>query len=185
VAVGSLVDYLSALQLHYQDGRPVPLEGLAISRALAGEVVGARQAVGIHPVTKRRLDLLISAAPLKDGAGRLVGAVEVMRDISELRELDRLKDEFLTVAAHELKTPVTIVKGYAQTLLRYGQDLPERHRRLLESIEKGANRIDALVCAAGHRPPTVRRTAVGAGQDRPCRAGRRGSRPTGRCGAQA
>ncbi|MHB1132875.1 MAG: PAS domain-containing sensor histidine kinase [Chloroflexota bacterium] len=141
----ALSDYLVALQLHHPDGRVVLREELAVNRALLGETVSAHQEVGTRPETRRRIDLLISAAPLKDGQGRVVGAVAVARDISELRELDRLKDEFLAVAAHELKTPVTITKGYAQALLRSGHSLPESHRKMLQSIDRGADRIDGLV----------------------------------------
>ncbi len=144
-AMPTLADYLNVLQLRFPNGQPVPLDDLAINRALGGEVVSARQARCIHPVTGQRLDLLISAAPLRDNAERIVGAVEVARDISERSELDRLKDEFLSVAAHELKTPVTITKGYSQALLRTTADLPATHHRMLESINRGADRIDGLV----------------------------------------
>jgi signal transduction histidine kinase len=144
-AVSTLEDYLGALQLRHLDGRPVMIEELSIRRALGGEVVTASQEIGTHPVTQRQISLLISAAPLREDGGRVVGAVQVLRDISELRELDRLKDEFLAVAAHELKTPVTITKGYAQALLRSAQGTPERQRKMLESIVRGADRIDGLV----------------------------------------
>ncbi|MHB1416060.1 MAG: sensor histidine kinase, partial [Chloroflexota bacterium] len=144
-AAGTLADYLSTLQPRSPDGHPVPLQDLAISQALGGQVVLDRQEIGIHPVTHRRVDLLVSAAPLRNGANRVVGAVEVVRDITELRELDRMKDEFLGVAAHELKTPVTITKGYSQVLLHSAQNLSQPQRRMLESIDRGADRIDNLV----------------------------------------
>ena len=144
-AVGMLADYLSTLQPRSLDGHPVPLQELAISQALRSEVVLDRQEIGVHPLTHRRVDLLVSAAPLRDGENRVVGAVEVVRDITELRELDRMKDEFLGVAAHELKTPVTITKGYSQVLLHSAQNLSQPQRRMLESIDRGADRIDNLV----------------------------------------
>jgi signal transduction histidine kinase len=69
----------------------------------------------------------------------------VARDVTELTELDRLKDEFISVAAHELKTPIAIMKGYTQALLRTAQQLSPPHRRMLEAIDRGSSRIDGIV----------------------------------------
>ena len=66
-------------------------------------------------------------------------------DVTELRELDRLKDQFISVAAHELKTPVAVMKGYAQLLLRGSKTEGPQRRRHLEAIDRGADRIDKLV----------------------------------------
>lgn len=60
-------------------------------------------------------------------------------------ELDRLKDQFLRVAAHELKTPVAVVMGYAETLSRMAKDLPPGQRRMLDGLLRGAGRIDRIV----------------------------------------
>ena len=67
------------------------------------------------------------------------------RDVSEFVELDRLKDQFLRVAAHELKTPVAIMKGYADVLLRAKEQLPGPARGAIEAIERGALKIDRIV----------------------------------------
>lgn len=139
-----LTDYMKALKLRLPDGTPVRVDELAISRALRGEVERGQEETGIHPRTKRRMDLFISAAPLQE-AGRIVGAVAVVSDISRLRELDRLKDEFIAVAAHELKTPIAIMKGYAEALLRRAEQVTPPGRRMLEAIDRGADRITAIV----------------------------------------
>jgi signal transduction histidine kinase len=49
------------------------------------------------------------------------------------------------VAAHELKTPVAIMKGYAQALLRTSEEVSPRRRKMLEAVDRGANRIDGIV----------------------------------------
>jgi PAS domain S-box-containing protein len=58
-----------------------------------------------------------SAAPLRDNDGRVVGCVVVFRDVTREKEIDRIKDEFLSVASHELRTPMTAIKGYLSMLL--------------------------------------------------------------------
>src|SRR5437762_406410 len=78
-------------------------------------------------------------------APALDAAVAVARDVTEVVELDRLKDQFIRVAAHELKTPVAILKGYALTLMRTDKTLSPRSRRMLEAIDRGAERINRIV----------------------------------------
>src|SRR5207247_7912678 len=54
--------------------------------------------------------------------------VLVIRDITALQELDRKKDEFLSVASHELRTPLTTIKGYTQLLAQTVNELPPDER---------------------------------------------------------
>src|SRR5205823_7046312 len=67
-----------------------------------------------------------AAAPIESNG--IVGAVLVIRDITALQELDRKKDEFLSVASHELRTPLTTIKGYTQLLAQTINDLPPEER---------------------------------------------------------
>jgi PAS domain S-box-containing protein len=110
VACGSLLEF----NLRYPDGKPIPPADLPYARALRGEVVPDYLAVGRHRISGKDLDLSIAVAPIESNG--IVGAVLVMRDITALQELDRKKDEFLSVASHELRTPLTTIKGYTQLL---------------------------------------------------------------------
>jgi len=83
-------------------------------------------AIGRHLISGRDLDLSIAAAPIESNG--VVGAVLVIRDITALQELDRKKDEFLSVASHELRTPLTTIKGYTQLLAQSSEDLPTNDR---------------------------------------------------------
>jgi PAS domain S-box-containing protein len=113
-------------RIRYADGRPVPREDLPYARALRGMTVPDYLAIGRHLITGKDLDLSIAAAPIESGG--IVGAVLVIRDITALQELDRKKDEFLSVASHELRTPLTTIKGYTQLLAQTGGDLPAEER---------------------------------------------------------
>lgn len=126
------------------DGAPTPQDATPLSRALGGE------SVSLEPETVlgtegREVFVRANARPIRAGGGAIVGAVEVATDVSPLVEFDRLKDQFIRVAAHELKTPVTIMKGYAQALLRSKSDLPPSGRERLEAINRGADRMDRAV----------------------------------------
>ncbi|HEU4521627.1 MAG TPA: ATP-binding protein, partial [Thermoanaerobaculia bacterium] len=88
-----------------------------------------------HLISKRELDLSIAAAPIESRG--IVGAVLVIRDITALQELDRKKDEFLSVASHELRTPLTTIKGYTQLLSQTVNDLPPEERNTYLSAVLG------------------------------------------------
>jgi signal transduction histidine kinase len=127
------------------DGRSFRPAELPLVRALAGEVIVEEDEVLENPTSHRPVFLRSSAAPIRDPDGAITGAVAVARDVTEVVELDRLKDQFIRVAAHELKTPVAILKGYALTLMRTDRTLAPRSRRMLEAIDRGAERINRIV----------------------------------------
>jgi PAS domain S-box-containing protein len=86
----ALADYLAMLQLRFlEGGRSVPLEDLAIARAVRGETVRGREESGIHRMTGQAIGLLVSAAPVRDQSGRIVGAVEVAADVTERRRAEK------------------------------------------------------------------------------------------------
>lgn len=132
------------LEMRHLDGTPVTPADMPLSRALAGETIQSEDLVVRSPRTGREVYLRTSSAPIRSD-GQLLGAVAVAKDVTEMIQLDRMKDDFVRVAAHELKTPVTIMKGYAQALPKIVQARPEQRDRMLAAINEGANRITELV----------------------------------------
>ena len=126
------------------DGEPFDIDELPLLRALAGEVLSSVDMTVRHPGTGRAIHLRVSAAPLQDERGALAGAVSLALNVTEAIELDRLKEQFIRVVAHELKTPVAIVKGYAD-LLRQLDKPCGKQQRFLDALIRGTNRIDRLV----------------------------------------
>ena len=83
--------------------------------------------------------LLVSSRALDPG-----GAVTTLLDISEIRRLEQVRRDFVANASHELKTPLTSIRGYAETLL--DDDLPEKLTlEFLASIRKNTLRLEHLV----------------------------------------
>src|SRR5260221_6311753 len=113
-------------RIRYPDGRPIPREDLPDAPPVRGATGPDDLAIGRHVINGKDLDLSIGAAPIESNG--VVGAVLVMRDITALQELDRKKDEFLSVASHELRTPLTTIKGYTQLLSQSSEDLPTTDR---------------------------------------------------------
>jgi signal transduction histidine kinase len=84
---------------------------------------------------------------LEEQAARLQEAVhKEQQTVAELRELNRLKDEFVAVASHEVRTPLTSIIGYAKTLQRpeFAEDAPAREE-FLQAIERQGARLSQLV----------------------------------------
>jgi two-component system phosphate regulon sensor histidine kinase PhoR len=74
--------------------------------------------------------------------GEVFGSVVILRDISRLRELDRLKDKFVSTVSHELRTPLANLKLYL-SLLQQGR--PERHEKYLEVMQREVERLARLI----------------------------------------
>lgn len=118
----------------------------AIAHVLrTGQPMMAEQAVLVGPHGDQHT-ILGNTAPLLDERGAVTGAVSVFQDISELKRLERLTDEILSIASHELKNPLTVIVGYSALLLRSSpvqHDL--RSRRATETIQQQSQRMRWLV----------------------------------------
>lgn len=140
VASGALSDFA----FRYPDGRSIPPNDLPQARALRGEVIPDYLAVGRTRISGRDLDLSIALAPIESNG--IVGAVLVIRDITALQELDRKKDEFLSVASHELRTPLTTIKGYTQLLAAIVNDIaPAERATYLQAVLGEIERMMGLI----------------------------------------
>ena len=86
-----------------------------------------------------------TAAPIRKNDGTVVGVVMVFRDVSREREIDRMKEDIISLVSHELRTPITSIKAYTETLL-CAPNMPEQsRRRFLAVIDEESNRLTNLV----------------------------------------
>lgn len=142
----SLVEWLvEQYQPCTPDGRSLTVEEVPPALALRGTTVrGVEMVLNVPGDTPT--PVLINAAPVLGPDERVTGAVTVFQDISRLKELDRLKDEFINTVSHELRTPTTTIRGGALTLLRRGDRLDEATRReLLQDIADESERLHHLL----------------------------------------
>jgi two-component system, OmpR family, phosphate regulon sensor histidine kinase PhoR len=96
------------------------------------------------------IPVLSSAAPLRNGAGELVGSVEIIRDISKLKELEQEKEDFVSMLSHDLKSPITAVVGSIDLVreAKLGAVNEEQCEYLdaaVESCEEMVEMIDTLL----------------------------------------
>jgi|GEM_PF-1669750 len=129
-----------------ESGAPLPLERLPGRRALAGEIA-PEEVVGyrIKKTGEERWSS-VRATPLLDDQGNVQYAVNIFHDITERKQLEKRKDDFIGMASHELKTPLTTLKILTQGL----RDLitgPGRkgEKALLVRIDNQIDRLNELV----------------------------------------
>jgi two-component system phosphate regulon sensor histidine kinase PhoR len=143
------------------DGRPVievvrnsELLGL-IRRALQGEE-GLQTDIATGFIQQRNFSVtaapvkaLEAATPAASGNGAVAnpkpsGAVVVLHDVTELRRLERVRQDFVANVSHEFKTPLTAIRGFAETLLSGALDDAKNNRRFVTIIRDHATRLDRL-----------------------------------------
>jgi signal transduction histidine kinase len=130
-------------KLHRLDGTRLEARDLPLSRA-AMEGVTAHEQFVIQLPGGPEIFIYATAVPLVR-EGQPVGAVVVGRNVTELMLLDRLKDQFCAVAAHELKTPLAIIDAGLQSLEHRGGLQTETTRGMLARIRRGVERIGRVV----------------------------------------
>ncbi len=89
--------------------------------------------------------LQVFLAPLKDETGMLAGSVAALHDISQLRHLERVRQDFVGNVSHELRTPVTSMKAMAETLLAGAKDDAATLIRYLAGINQECDRLSNLI----------------------------------------
>jgi signal transduction histidine kinase len=101
------------------DGTPYPGRELPLERAvLRGETTRGEQMILRNATTGADLPVLVSAAPLRDASGAVTGGLAAFQDISTLKSLERIRDDFYAAVSHDLKNPLTIIRAHTQLVQR-------------------------------------------------------------------
>ncbi|MGC8633360.1 MAG: PAS domain-containing protein [Candidatus Limnocylindrales bacterium] len=136
----------AAWQALHLDGRPYEPEEWPIARAVErGETV-VDEELEIRRADRSRIAIALNAGPVRDERGRVVAGVATCTDITERRQAEAVRDAFIGVISHELRTPITAIYGGATLLLRPERRLnPETRNTVLEDIAIEAERLNHLV----------------------------------------
>ena len=138
-------NYWSRFKRVAKDGSSIPSDQWISNRCLRGEQV-INQELEIHHPDGRVFPILASGAPLKNELGHVTGAVVAFQDIGHLREVDRMKDEFVSIVSHELRTPLTSIRGSVQLVLADKNSVPDpEHRQLMQIALNNCERLVRII----------------------------------------
>ena len=134
------------------DGQELTNARFPTLRALQGETVVGEE-IQLTTPEKETLILLFSAAPILNEHGAIISAATIFQDITTRKSLEEQKNEFLSIASHELRTPITAILGFAeilQMLTSMGQDLASPHviqaiEAILEQSTRLTRQIDEML----------------------------------------
>ena len=137
---------LGVLTFRRADGREISLREFPLAEALGtGETVRAEEIV-IGVPDGRSVSVLLNATAIRSEEGQVESLVVTLQDMTALEELDRLRAEFLGMVSHELRAPLTSIKGSAATVLGSSADMdPAVVRQFFRIIDEQADHMHDLV----------------------------------------
>ena len=162
-------ELLEVLTFRFADGREVALDRFPLVQTLRDAGTVRAEEIVVSVPDGRSVSMLVNGTPIHAEDGTVASLVVTMQDLAPLEELDRLRAEFLGMVSHELRAPLTSIKGSATTLLKSSAELDpaemhEFHRIIDEQTEHmlglisdllDAGRIDAGTLSISPEPSEV------------------------------
>ena len=160
---------LEVMTCRLADGREIALSEFPLARELGGAQTIRGEEIELSVPDGRRITTLINATPIQAADGTIESVVVTMQDLAPLEELERLRAEFLDMVSHELRGPLTSIKGSAVTLMDTASTLERAemreffriiveqtdHMRSLISDLLDAGRIDTGTLSVAPEPVAV------------------------------
>ena len=151
------------------DGREIALDQFPLAQVLSNATTVRAEEIVLSVPDGRRVTTLVNATPIRSADGAVQSVVVTLQDLAPLEELDRLRAEFLDMVSHELRAPLTSIKGSAATLLEASSTLERAemreffriivdqadHMRGLISDLLDAGRIDSGTLSVAPEPTEV------------------------------
>ena len=138
-------------RLDPQRGKDRPVQGMLrnpelmeMIRATLRGNISAEDEIELFDGQQRTI-LEVRVVPLQDSALQPIGALTVMNDVTRINRLENVRRDFVANVSHELKTPITVIKGYVETLLDGGLSGHADGNTFLRIILRQAGRLDAII----------------------------------------
>jgi two-component system phosphate regulon sensor histidine kinase PhoR len=141
-----LLEYQEKFSLTDEYGRPFPPDQLPGRRAIQGEENPQVTVCYTNKDTTEKRWSIIKATAIRDAQDQPYIVINTIQDITHLKELEQRKDDFISIASHELKTPLTSIKGFTQILQnRFKKNNDEATLQLLFKMERQLNKLTKLI----------------------------------------
>ena len=137
---------LEVATCRFADGREIALDHFSLVQVLRSAETVRDVEVVITIPDGRSVTVLVSATPVRGEDGAVTSMAVTMQDLAALQELDRTRAEFLSMVSHELRAPLTSIKGSATTVLNASRELdPAEVRQFFRIIDEQADLMDSLI----------------------------------------
>jgi PAS domain S-box-containing protein len=129
-----------------EDGTSVSFSDLPLIRALThGETVRAEELV-LRDGNGRMVPILANAAPVRDANGEIAGAALIMQDITTIKELERLREEWTAIVAHDLRQPLSAISISAELLAaRLEEKMGAEEQKILNRTQVAAAQMQRMI----------------------------------------
>ena len=148
IAMNPAAEALLAVSAAQARGRTVQevIRNVGLQRLLADAMSKAEPTTG-EIVLRGDAERFLqgTATALHDAAGRDLGMLVVLNDITQIRRLEIIRRDFVANVSHELKTPITSIKGFVETLRDGALDDRPQAERFLEIVARHADRLHAII----------------------------------------
>ncbi|MDE0075120.1 MAG: response regulator [Gammaproteobacteria bacterium] len=137
---------LEVLTCRHADGREYSLAEIPLARQLEGATATRAEEIELSVPDGRSVRTLVNATPIHSESGEVVSVVVTLQDLAPLDELERQRADFLSMVSHELRAPLTSIKGSAATVLE-ASPVPSRAEMLqfFRLINGQANHMRGLI----------------------------------------
>ena len=137
---------LEVLTCRRADGREMALGEIPVARELSSAETVRAEEIVLEVPDGRSVTTLVNATPIRSGDGELESVVVTMQDLGPLEELERLRAEFVGMVSHELRAPLTSIKGSAVTVLGAAPALdPAEMLQFFRIIDEQADHMRGLI----------------------------------------
>jgi DNA-binding response OmpR family regulator/signal transduction histidine kinase len=139
-------DLLSVVTFRRTDGRQYSLSEFPLAQLLSAAETLRAEEILVEVPDGRSVTVLLNATPIIAADGAVESMVVTLQDMADVEELERLRAEFLAMVSHELRAPLTSIKGSASTLIRAGSSLdPAEALQFHHIIEEQADSMQGLI----------------------------------------
>ena len=137
---------LKTMTIRRADGREYTLEEVPVGQELKDGVPPYAEEIVYSVPDGRSIAVLVNGTPIRSQDGEIISLVFTLQDMEPLKEMERMRAEFLAMVSHELRTPLTSVKGSITTLLDPSTTLnPAETHQFHQIIDTQADRMRELI----------------------------------------
>ena len=145
-AGGTAAQLCEVMRCRFADGREIALDELPLAQVLSGVEMMRAEEVVLSIPDGRSVTTLVNVTPIHSEDGEVASVVVTLQDLAPLQELERLRAEFLGMVSHELRAPLTSIKGSATTVLEASPVLdPIEMLQFFRIIDEQADHMRGLI----------------------------------------